>query len=582
MISLLRGRPHVMFLASILLPLLFWIWIPPFDYDEALYAEMGRHMLATGDFFATEWGGRLMTDKPPLFMWLLMPFIDLEGSPHGLTRLVSLFCSFTISLFVALWIRGRERRREDFPLWKTVLMYFVALLPGMGSGLLLLDPFLTLMLTCVLLIFADAWKPGEAAPVLPKPLALWKTFSAALAMGIACWTKGLVAFVLPALALLLAMVFQLRSARLTELLRAYTRSFLPAGLLGLLMGAAFYVWLWSIGHREFVAEFFVKHHLSRGTAAMEGHGGSPLYHWIVILFGGGWVSAVLLIKGSSPAGRRVLTQPQNLFIFSWLLAVPLFFTFMATKLPNYTWPAWPALTLLALRLCAEPNVQDDLPSRQQRRGDSIFRNLCRVLVTMSVVAFALIGFALLSLPVLLPNLPFKVDPRAALIFQGAGRLTTLEMISALLCGMGFLGISREIYLLMRSGRACLGRVTLWSSLILTSLLGGFSSYPQRAFVDPLVATARHAAKHFPQHKIVTFELKSPLFNLAYYTGSSPQIQEVKGHIRHVGNSSRLHLEPKREPQLLVVTEAALGKCKERNYPVTFSVGYLRLCASAKQ
>jgi len=99
----------------------------------------------------------------------------------------------------------------------------------------------------------------------------------------------------------------------------------------------------AINGREFIDQFFIKHHFRRYTDVISGHRG-PLYYYIPVIIVGffPWISFL-------PAGIRSAWKGKNalhLFGLVWFAFVFLFFSFSTTKLPNYILPALPAASML--------------------------------------------------------------------------------------------------------------------------------------------------------------------------------------------------------------------------------------------
>jgi len=98
-------------------------------------------------------------------------------------------------------------------------------------------------------------------------------------------------------------------------------------------------------------EFFLVHNLGRFAAPMEGHSGSALLYYPVVLLVGTfpWSIAWILVVGhaaSAVAARSAETMGMRLAA-CWAAAWLLPFCLSGTKLPGYVWPAYPALAMAA-------------------------------------------------------------------------------------------------------------------------------------------------------------------------------------------------------------------------------------------
>ncbi len=71
------------------------------NWDEAWYADVVRHMIRSREYFVMYWNREIFLDKPPLYMWLTVPFVKILGMKEIAFRLVSAVSGFlTIVLIV--------------------------------------------------------------------------------------------------------------------------------------------------------------------------------------------------------------------------------------------------------------------------------------------------------------------------------------------------------------------------------------------------------------------------------------------------------------------------------------------------
>ncbi|MFZ9519286.1 MAG: ArnT family glycosyltransferase [Silvanigrellaceae bacterium] len=350
--------------------------IEPFDFDEAIYRRMAEEMKAAGHWLSQPlFNGENYNHKPPTYIGALaLASWLLDGSEPQVTafssRFVSLVFTFLTLFFLSqTWkkLTGRkpelrfEERHEHRIGISPVYFYLMCFLPSIASTAVLLDPFLVLftsVFVCSESIRIHARMSGM------RPARVW-WFLSFVGMSGATATKGLVGLVLPAGTAFLFCFWQnaaMFSRNKLQFLRESVRSglveFFPQTLLAALASAVFYWFLWSTGGAAFVEEFFVKHHFGRATSAMEGHGGSVAYYLPIFLVGGGltisWLMAGAFLPKAQLNGSTHMSKqsPEALrsvrrWLLSWTLLCALFFSLLATKLPNYIWPVWPALALLA-------------------------------------------------------------------------------------------------------------------------------------------------------------------------------------------------------------------------------------------
>lgn len=573
--------------------LLLWLRLPPFDYDEALYFAMALEMQRDGHWLATLWDGQLMDDKPPVFMWLLLPFLGASESVSwlGFSRLPSLLCTLVM-------IYGLSSTRWGFQksFTHTALLFSCGLIPFAGSGLLLIDPVLSLALFPPFLLLFRSWKESSDCSG-PRPLTIGESLTIGIFLSLGCSLKGLIAWVIPGLAVLLQCIlvaYQGQTAGMSHRFTLFRKLCLrclltygPAALLTVLGSAAFYGWMIAEGHGNFVEAFFVKHHLGRGSAAMEGHSGSFIYHWAVIGVGGSWLIARLLLIFSRPSARKKLLLPQNSFALSWFAAPPLFFSFMATKLPNYTWPSWMALVALLLTVEAAPekssaNDGTPLSAAEQLHDDSapvltrtlqrVTRRVCEMLIGLLAGLYALAGLALAISPFLIPNLPVSIDDRVQTLINSAGALTFAEQIGLFICGgllcATALSIARLLSATAEDGARSICFVAMLHAALLFTLLSTVAPYPLRAFYQPLRAASEWVANQWPNKSVVTLGLRSPTFS-AHYTGNG-SLRQLRLHadLSHKQMSSSVIVLPLWSPR----------QCSDFEKTEAAVFGFVAVCA----
>ncbi len=187
-----------------------------------------------------------------------------------------------------------------------------------------------------------------------------------LLLGLAVLTKGPVAVVLLALTLMLFALLQREGRALLLRLRP-----LPGLLLTALVALPWYgLALWRDG-RAFWDSFVGYHNVQRFTAVVNDHL-EPWWYFVPVMLVAALPLTPLLLLSlvravgplrlirwrGLPLPAAALPVPAELslgrFAACWLLAILLFFTAAATKLPSYWLPATPAAALLIALLAQQP------------------------------------------------------------------------------------------------------------------------------------------------------------------------------------------------------------------------------------
>jgi len=305
------------------------LWAP----DEPRTGEVTREILRSGSWAVLHDNGGVYVEKPPLFFWLAAAAARAAGRVSEFAlRLPSSLAGILGAIALFYLGRGLFGRRVG-ALAAVVLLtsqdYF------MEARWAHPDMLWTLLLTCACLAFHEAHASSGGRAWL---LAFY------LAMGLAVLTKGPAGAILPILAVL---VFLAASRDLAFLRRAGIAWGLPLSLLP--------SGLWLLAYRAssgspFPAAEALVRFASRVTQGV--HHAHPFPHvltglaieflpWIVLLPSAVWVTF---------PRRRERRDRDNVYLYSWVLAVFSVFAVSAEKRGVYLLPLLPLLSLLVARL----------------------------------------------------------------------------------------------------------------------------------------------------------------------------------------------------------------------------------------
>ncbi len=374
-----RPGPHRWLLAALLLLVLFELpgtWL--FDQDETRYAEVGREMLATGDWVTPRLDYAHYFEKPPLTYWLNAASLGAFGNNPYAARLPARVAALGTALLLLLLSRGIGPAGTG-P-WAAVF-WLSAPLTLVLSRMNLTDGPLTLFLTAEFLCL----RGFLAAPPWSRRSMAWLA-GTGVAAGLAVLTKGLVALVLPGLVLL-------GWAAVTGNWRRVLESLLsPAPVLCLAVAVPWFLRV-EEANPGFTHRFIVEEHFTRfttGDTARNHFFGFPA---AVLL--AGFLPWLLLLRGPGRALfplrlARLREDPDGLLLWLWFLSTPLFFALSKSTLAPYVLPSVPAGALLCARAAASADREPSFPGG--RRG-----------VGRAAVALAALGFVAVAL------LPLFVD-----------------------------------------------------------------------------------------------------------------------------------------------------------------------------
>ncbi len=307
-----------------------------FDVDEAVFSEATREMVISHDWITPTYNGENRYDKPIFFYWLMAASYRVFGINEFGARFPSAFAAIMMICFIFLSVR-RFRGLEEAQyaaLAGALSVYYIVY-----SRAAVTDMTLTLTISLSLFSYylATAEHTGNR-----KYLYGFYLFSA-----LAFLTKGLVGILFP---FGIAIVYEGITGGLPSIKRVFS---LKGIILFTAVAAPWYLAEVSVNGREFIEQFFIKHHFRRFTDVISGHRG-PIYYYLVVIIIGlfPWISFL-------PAGIRGSLKekdPFHLFALVWLVFVFLFFSLSTTKLPNYILPALPpALVLMAAGMSERNN-----------------------------------------------------------------------------------------------------------------------------------------------------------------------------------------------------------------------------------
>jgi 4-amino-4-deoxy-L-arabinose transferase-like glycosyltransferase len=339
--------------------------LPLIDRDEPRFAEASREMLQSGDWILPRFNNLPRYDKPPLIYWMQAGCYRALGQTPFAARLPSAGCMALCVMLVSLWAASLAHDPQSAPrlALRAGSMFALCLQVFVHGRAAVADP------PMVLFFLAAAWSGWLwlQAPTTARCLLFWTL----LALGFLA--KGPVAWI-PLGMVLLA----LRRPAVAG------RSSPPAlhWILGL-SSMLLLIGLWGIPalmqtRGEFATVGLGKHVVARSVISLEGHGARSLTgyflslpFYILTVFvsfapWAWWLPAALpdFWKNSSPEKR---------YLFSGVFITFLLFTLSRTKLPHYTLPAFPLLSIL-LALWWE-----------SARGERLWRNVALCTLAVFVV-----------------------------------------------------------------------------------------------------------------------------------------------------------------------------------------------------
>ncbi len=313
--------------------------LPPTDRDESRFAQATKQMLETGDFVRIRNGLVARNQKPIGIYWLQLPFaaasrdFDLaRANPIWPYRIPSLLGA--IAAVLATYGFGRDLVG---PRGALLAACFLA-----ASVVLTVEAHMAK--TDAVLLAATTVSMGLLSRAWLKPAALGRgaAFLFWISLGIAVLVKGPIGPMVCSLTALWLAIADRKRGSPRWLLALRPRWGIWVLLLIVL---PWFILIGTATHGRFFADS-VGGDLGGKLAASDDAHAAPIgYHLLLLplLMLGGGAAALCAI----PTIWRDRRTPQTRFLIAWVVPSWLVFEFVATKLPHYTLPLYPAVALLA-------------------------------------------------------------------------------------------------------------------------------------------------------------------------------------------------------------------------------------------
>lgn len=317
-----------------------------FDWDEINFAESAREMLVTGDYMTVRIFFEPFWEKPPLFIWLQVISMKLFGVNEFAARFPNAIAGiFTLLILYKL---GRKMLNENFGLiW--ALAYGTAMLPFLYFKSGIIDPWFNLFIFLGIYYFYSAQIEQRLRHKYLK-IALSAFF-----IGLATLTKGPVAILIFGLT-----VFILLLIKRFKLYLNFGQIMTFIGVLIFTGGFWFILQILS-GNWQTIVDF-INYQIRLLTEKDAGHGGFPLYHFVILFFGV-FPASVFVIY----AHRKKYEYKENQNYFHTVMltlfwVVLILFSIVKTKIVHYSSLCYfPMSFLAAYGIYSLINVKKKVP-----------------------------------------------------------------------------------------------------------------------------------------------------------------------------------------------------------------------------
>lgn len=297
--------------------------------DEAKNAEAAREMYESGDWVVPHFNYELRTDKPPLHYYFMMVGYKLFSVNAFGARFFSSVMGVLTILLVFLFTKKNlgERAAVYASLALTASLHF-----ALQMHMSVPDPYLIFFLTWAFFSFYEAYHTRSK----------WRLFAFYFAVGCGLLVKGPVALGLAGLTALLFLIFK-KDLKWPTVWRLQ-----PFGgvILSLLIAFPWYYQVHIQTDGAWTNEFFFKHNINRFSDPMEGHDGIFLLTFAYVFVLGMLTFLPFIFQSVKYAIRERSKNDSLLFVLIAAFVIIIFFAISSTKLPNYTVPSYPVLSVI--------------------------------------------------------------------------------------------------------------------------------------------------------------------------------------------------------------------------------------------
>jgi 4-amino-4-deoxy-L-arabinose transferase-like glycosyltransferase len=309
--------------------------LPLIDRDEPRFAEASREMIQRRDYVVPYFNNQLRLDKPPLAYWAQIASYRVFGANDFSARLPSAIAAALVALSLYAWGLHIGSERVG---WWAAMIFTLSLQTFIHGKAAVADMWLVFFMTLAHWAGYELFAEGRSR-------AWWWIFYLSLAFGFL--SKGPIGWS-PLLSVGCVKLFA------PEVPVARRFQFGRGILLMLAIVAAWAIPALIRTHGEFFTIGIGRHVIGRSFGAMEGHGANSLGvyfallpFYLVTIFASFFPWSIKLPR----LAKKLWTDRGKIdnYLIAAAAVIFLIFTFVKTKLPHYTLPAIPLLSLVLSR-----------------------------------------------------------------------------------------------------------------------------------------------------------------------------------------------------------------------------------------
>lgn len=287
-----------------------------FDWDEGIYAELGREMIISGEIWVPTWGGEVWFEKPPGIAWTTALGMNLFGvSEIGARALMPLFAGFSL---YGIFLIGKKIKDSYVGIISMLVLANMQLFLARARGVNTDGPLLTgIIFTFYALLIS-------ANPIIVS-----------IIVALSIWFKGLAGLLTLVLAAPLLMKKTKKYIfRLFSYLAVFT--------------APWHLFVWSKYGEVFLNPYLREQVVKRITTPIEFHLESKWYYFSFLYenIGAAFLFLTTVFITSTAVKYLKDRKLSNEVAVSWWILAPIvIFTLAKTKLFWYALPVYPAIAL---------------------------------------------------------------------------------------------------------------------------------------------------------------------------------------------------------------------------------------------
>ena len=337
--------------------------LPATDRDESRYVVTSNRMVDTGDVIDLRFQDQPRYLQPAGIYWLQSASAAVLGGAHH-DQIWAYRIPSLLGALAAVVMTG----------WLGV--YFFGRQAGIGAALLLATCFSLnfeariAKIDAVLLASITAAQLALMRAYVEPKIGRWTSAAFWAALGVGLLVKGPLVVLVSGTTIVALVIWDRKAGWLARLRPGW------GPLLTLAIALPWFVAIGVITDGAFYKRSLVRNFLGKVGASEQGHKGPFGYH-LALFIAAMWPGSLLALRAVGFAWRERVS-PAIRFLLCWLIPSWIVFEFVATKLPHYVLPTYPAIALLAGAALFAPQLEN-------KSRTWVFALVCVVWLVISAV-----------------------------------------------------------------------------------------------------------------------------------------------------------------------------------------------------